>query len=66
IHPDQTRSVPSNFGADQARLYRTAQQNKENQITSYFSDTTLAGSDDPIPLNGTLSDSTYVFRSVAG
>ncbi|MGH8613306.1 MAG: hypothetical protein ACREYF_15150, partial [Gammaproteobacteria bacterium] len=24
IHPDQTRPVPSNFGADQARLYRTA------------------------------------------
>ncbi|MGH8647601.1 MAG: hypothetical protein ACREX4_25310, partial [Gammaproteobacteria bacterium] len=41
IHPDQTRSVPSNFGADQARLYRTAQQNRENQITSYFSDTAL-------------------------
>ncbi|MGH8647025.1 MAG: hypothetical protein ACREX4_22235, partial [Gammaproteobacteria bacterium] len=44
IHPDQTRSVPSNFGADQARLYRTAQQNRENQITSYFSDTALGTS----------------------
>ena len=34
--------MPSNSGADQARLHRATNQNEKGQITSYFSDITLA------------------------
>jgi len=34
--------MPPDSRADKAWLYRASNQKKENQITSYFSDTTLA------------------------
>ena len=42
IHSSQTRPLPSDLGTDHAWLSRTVQLNKETQISSYFSATTLA------------------------